>query len=243
MDIIQTDFAFVVSGARFPSVPIIARLIASKVCFLNAVDPSICEYAVETKDSSGQFGLFLSLSQSSCIEVGEVNFPFFVSLSREVGNLSVYDSILKYFKRGFPCPEIFESTYLNVCTKCSIQFLAAEFYRLTPSVLDRIPVSTLYHILSHDMIRVSNEDALYSYLESRIRVNPEYFDLLQFVRFEYLSLDSHSRFPSMLPKYINRRLWDAIFCRMIQHPAPGGLEFPFKAAKARDGVISYLTRR
>jgi hypothetical protein len=75
----------------------------------------------------------------------------------------------------------------------------------------------------------SIEDGLYSYLISHISSNPGCFNLLQFIRFEYLSSESISDFMSSIPDFMSsipdfissipdfmgRRLWSAISPRLI----------------------------
>jgi hypothetical protein len=106
--------------------------------------------------------------------------------------------------------------------------------------LDLIPVSVLFHILSHHLLVISSEDSLFSYIRSRICSDAESLDLLQFVRFKYLSSDCIFYFLSDLPSSIDRRLWESISRRLIPPPE---LKFPLRNVKALDGIISYLTRK
>jgi hypothetical protein len=48
-------------------------------------------------------------------------------------------------------------------------------------------VSILYDIVSHDRIKISSEDSLYSYFSSHFSCNPAYFPFLRFIQCEYLS--------------------------------------------------------
>jgi hypothetical protein len=97
------------------------------------------------------------------------------------------------------------------------------------------------------LLKISTEDDLFSYLSSRLRSNPEYFDLLQFVQFEYLSADCISDSMSSLPDSIDRRLWESISRRLISRVPPVSpskslkCQFPLKTAKSVDGIISHLT--
>jgi hypothetical protein len=93
--------------------------------------------------------------------------------------------------------------------------IASEFYRLDDPQLDQIPLSVLYHILCHPSLTISSEAALYSYLSSRLSADPERWALFQFLRFEYLPLDSISDFVSLNPESIGRCLWDTISTRLL----------------------------
>jgi hypothetical protein len=107
--------------------------------------------------------------------------------------------------------------------------------------LDAIPVSVLFHILSHDLLKISSEDSLFSYISSRICSSPESLDLLRFVPFEYLSSECFSDFLWSLPDSIDRHLWESISRRLISRCRE--VEFPLKEAKSLEGIISYLTRK
>jgi hypothetical protein len=91
------------------------------------------------------------------------------------------------------------------------------------------------------LLKISSEDDLFSYISSRICSDPEYFDFLQFVHFEYLSSGYISDFLSALPDSIDRHLWEAISPRLV--PPLNEVGFPLKKAKSVEGIISYLTRK
>jgi hypothetical protein len=115
-----------------------------------------------------------------------------------------------------------------------------NFYGLTWSALEAIPVSALFHILSHHLLRISRGVDLMSYINSRICSDPDYLDLLQFVRSEYLSAESICCFLLDLTDSIDRRLWESSSRQWI---LPVEIEFPLQEAKLHDVIMSYLTRR
>jgi hypothetical protein len=112
------------------------------------------------------------------------------------------------------------------------------------SELDGILVSVLSHILSHHLRMISSEDAFFSYISSRLLSDPEYLNLLQFVRFEYLSAEGNSEciseFVSSPPDSIYHRLWESISRGLISR-LDNELAFPLKEAKSSVGILSYLT--
>jgi hypothetical protein len=161
-------------------------------------------------------------------------------LSREFGHSNLFISLLEHFESDlFDC-RIPDSTTLDLFGDDLLGRISSKFYGLIWSELETIPVSVLFHILSHHLLVISSEDDLFCYISSRVRSDAEYFDLLQFVRFEYLSAECVSYFLSSLPDLIDHRLWESISRRLITLP---GLEFPFEEAKSADGIILYLTRK
>jgi hypothetical protein len=256
LDKIGEDFVFVVEGKGYKCPSFIAEFLSTRVSLCHSIDPSITDYIVETPDSNDQFKLFMSLGSGSAIPVTRANLDFFLSLSREFGNANLYVLLMEHFDRGFICSELQNSTTLDLCGDDLIGRISSEFYffrvgqNFISSELDRIPVSVLFHIVSHHSLMISSEDALFSYIRSRIGSDPECSNLLQFVRFEYLSPECASSFLSALPDLTDRRLWESISRRLItrvRRIAPSesltAVEFPLQSPGSFDGIISYLTRK
>jgi hypothetical protein len=98
----------------------------------------------------------------------------------------------------------------------------------------------LFAIISHHLLKISSDDDLFSYIISRICSDPEYFDLLRFVHFEYLSAECLSSFLSSYANSLDLRLWESISRRLISDVC-NAVDFRLKDAESVDGVISYLT--
>jgi hypothetical protein len=113
--------------------------------------------------------------------------------------------------------------------------------------LKGIPVSVLFHILSHNLLKISSEDDLFFYISAHLCSDPEYLELLQVVRFEYLSVECISSFLSALSDSIDPRLWESISRRLISPVSRSKslkeAEFPSLVSKSFEGIISYLTRK
>jgi hypothetical protein len=161
-------------------------------------------------------------------------------LSREFGNSNLYSSLLEHFDNDFIRSQLHDSTNLNLFNDDLIGRIVSKVYGLTRSELEAIPVSVLFHLLSHHLLIISTEDDLFSYISSHLCSDPEYLDLLPFVRFEYLSRESVSAFLSALPEWIDRRLWESISPRLMPRIE---IECPFKDDDVLDGIILYLTRK
>jgi hypothetical protein len=148
-------------------------------------------------------------------------------------NSNLYISLLEHFDIDFIRSQLHDSTTLDLFSEGLIGPIASKLYGLAWPQLDAIPMSVLFHILSHRLLMISSEDALFSYINSHICSDPEYLDFLQFVRFEYLSSESISSFLSALPDSIDCRLWASISRRLISrlHSDNEG-DFPRKDALA-----------
>jgi hypothetical protein len=166
------------------------------------------------------------------------NCPFLLSLCRELNNSELLCSFLGSRLTS-------DESISSLFDDAAIPFIAAEFYRLADSQLDQIPVSALYHILSHPSLIILSDTTLYSYILSRHSANPDYCTLFQFVRFEYVSADCICDFANFNPESIDRCLWAAIAARLSSPllQSHTGVEFPLKENKSLDGIISYLIRK
>jgi hypothetical protein len=226
------------------------RVFVTSSFLSHSVDQSIAEYFVEASDSNDQFKLFISLGSGSTISITKANLDFFVCLSREFGNSSVHNSLLEHFGGPFLSYQVPASMTLDLFSEAVIGRISSNFFALTPSELDGISASVLFHILSHDLLKISTEDSLFLYISSRICSDRESLDLLRFVRFEYLSAECISDFFSALPDSIDRCLWESISRRLIPEFPPvspskslKGVEFPLTRVKSVKGIISYLTQK
>jgi hypothetical protein len=186
------------------------------------------------------FALFDSLCEGSRIHITEATRAFLLSLSRDFGDSDISLSILNYFHSSYPLDQIYDHF-----GEASIPFLASEFHKLKSSELANIPLSALYDILSHHQLKILSEDSLYWSLSSRICSDLEYWELLQFIRFEYLSPECICDFVSVIREgtCISHHLWETISPRLISGLGVVGLAFPLEEAKSLNGMIRYLTRK
>jgi hypothetical protein len=240
---IQGDFTFVIGEKTYSCTRIIARFLSPAVSLLHSIDPTIGEYIAEIEDYSDQFNLFMLLGDGSSIWIDETNSRFFLLLSLELGNNDLYYSVLDHFHRDLSPSQLCESTFLRFPSNTLIEVISLQFYKLKSSELDKIPLSTLFHILSHESLTVSSEDSLYSYICSRLSDDPGYGDLLRFVRFEYLSSALVSDFLSKPSIYLGRELWGALSQGLISRLHLLEVPCPLQGDKSLDGIISYLTRK
>jgi hypothetical protein len=240
---IQEGFEFFVGGRKHGCPCLLSEFLSPRICLSHSVDPSISEYVVQNRYSNDEFQLFMSLGSGSTIRVTKANLELFLCLSREFGNSDLYISLLEHFDNDFLCSQIHDLTTLDLLSDDLIGRISSNFYVLAWSQLDEIPVSVHLYFLSHNLLKISSEDDLFSYISSRICSDPEYLELLQFIRFEYLSAECIYCFLSDLPDSIDRRLWESISPCLISAKSLKAVEFPLRNANPLDGIISYLTRK
>jgi hypothetical protein len=240
MDDIQEDFVFIVGKQRYNCPRIIVHLLSRRLLLQKSIDTSINEYVVETKDPKNEFPLFLSLGRGSLVTVTTDSAPFVFSLCRELDNSDIFGSLLEHFgaHRFYP---LFDDD--------ALPFIASEFHSLTDTELSQIPLSTLYHILSHPLLTLRSEDSLYSYIHSHLSSDPAYCQLFEFVHFKYLSSEYISEFIDLNAQCIDHRLWSAISPRLTSSfmfvlkktQLYGEFGCQYQVVRSGHGVISYLT--
>jgi hypothetical protein len=216
-DVLQEDFVFVVGPTRFTCSWVVANFLSPMVHRMRFIDPSINSYVVETKASYDQFQLWLSLGQGSSVAVDKCDPLAMVSLSRELGNSELCHSLLNHFQDdGLSSRSVFpisDPSFIDFSSEQSITDISSHFHELDSNLLDLISFSTFYQLLSQNSLRIASEDSLYGYISTRIASDPEYFDLLRFIRFEYLSPACLSHFTSIISadhRIIDRSLWNAL---------------------------------
>jgi hypothetical protein len=209
-------------------------------------------YVVETPDPAQQFSSFLAMGRGSSLFVDEGSSDFLLSLTRELRNHEVYNEIASHFQVSLTLSTaihgIRNRDFLDFTSEESIGFIASQFFALRPSVVKKIPVSTLFEILSHDSLRLLSENALYEWISASAVANPDYWSLLQFVRFEYLSPDCLGHSISVLGRRLDMvgpAAWAALSERLILpftrfDPVS---QFPLKKRGNMNGIIAYLTRK
>jgi hypothetical protein len=118
--------------------------------------------------------------------------------------------------------------------------------------LSSLSVDILHSILSNNSLQIKSEDKLYRFIIVRLCEDLRYSSLLEFIRFEFLSVSSIENFISSEIDFfilLNRSLWDRICHRLILSVSPKsrndrlvnvGRTFCSTEKSALEGIIAYL---
>jgi hypothetical protein len=117
---------------------------------------------------------------------------FIRSVCRELWNYELFEQILKHDHSEIPEEELkarieFLSGVDGSCG-CGIPVVAANFHQFAVSDFDRLSRSVLESILSDGSLVVRDEDSVFDVVHRRASEDISYFGLLEFVRFEFLSV-------------------------------------------------------
>jgi hypothetical protein len=174
------------------------------------------------------------LAQGFPIRVPRGHLEFFFSIAREFGNTELYNRFLGHLPASLRFSEFSSPDFTELASSTTIGNFSSKFYSFSPSILDRLPISTLFHLLSHKSLCLQNEDSLYEFLKHKSEDNPEYCVLFRFVSSEYLSsVDYYEE--------IDRPMWEWISGCLISGARPVLPSMLCPLTRSMDGVFARLT--
>jgi hypothetical protein len=114
-----------------------------------------------------------------------------------------------------------ERTEFNLPADLAISYLALHFVELPQSILSSLTVYEFESLLSNRSLLIISEDWLYEVISSRFSQNKEFFELLRFVEFEFLSVDSIKKFATATVtfyEHLSFEIWTAMSKRFTVLP-------------------------
>jgi hypothetical protein len=254
----RNDFDFIVGENHYPCPWYVAAFLSPKICRNSSIDPTQAEFIVETADPNHQFCEILSLGRGETIDFtsSSSRLSFLISIAREFENgellFSMKDQIDPELNLSNVIPRLIERNEFKMPHYEEIEFIASRFYEFSLSSLSKVCLNDIEAIVSHPSLKMKSEDFLYEFIISRMNEDFSFFNLFEFVRFEYLSSTTISDFSKVVCEYfdlLNVSFLSAICVRLIQNVSPqtansrlNGIEFVPNVSTPLDGIISYLTR-
>jgi hypothetical protein len=153
------------------------------------------------------------------------------------------------------CNILFRKSQRGLNFTREVDFLPTNFPKCRQSIIDsKLPAPLLSHILEHPSLKLTTEDSLYDVVHLLTETDANYFDLFEFVHFEFLSLNTVSRFVELSLQHveqINRRIWQRICVRFrhsqmipltkeLKHRITGFF-FKYSVNNPFHGIIAHLT--
>jgi hypothetical protein len=202
----EKDFAFLLGDKEYRCPAVIADFLSPHVSSLRSQDHTICEVRLETEDPEGWFERVLSLGYGHEAEFRPEETPFLRAIFRELLN---YD----LFRLTFERPEgEFEKGELV----SRLEFLAAV-HETSDEDLERLSIPALEAILSDANLMLEDEDSLFHIIHQLASQDQSYFSLLEFVRFEFLSVQCIKmafEFISNLFHLVTIGIWESVGPRL-----------------------------
>jgi hypothetical protein len=192
------QFRFVVGEQTYECPFFIAAFLSPRVAQARVIDETSDEFVVDTKDPNHEFAQFLSLGRGFEISIEPGSFPFFASVAGELGNEELLKTIWCQIGDELNW-EVCMSRYLfSREPKCwdaaGLEFVASHFHEISAADFGRLDIDSLRQILSHSSLKILSEGHLFDLISSCFDSSNGYFGLLEYVRFDFLSVECIGRF-------------------------------------------------
>ncbi|OHS95422.1 hypothetical protein TRFO_10583 [Tritrichomonas foetus] len=107
--------------------------------------------------------------------------------------------------------------YNKIYFEDEINFISRHFYSIEVDKLEIMPAEIIFDIVSNKNLCLENETQLYLFIKRMISISSDYYSLLSFVDFTYLSNDDIYDFISSFNiEYLNSSIWSRI-CLYSDH--------------------------
>jgi hypothetical protein len=192
----EEAFTFFVDSTEYRCSFAIAHFLSPRICQLRASDFTMISFRIETKDPSNYFADILSLGRGGTVKLSEERMAFISSVGRELWNSELANLFFPTFDDEILSENVISrlAGLSGLDLECSneLPFLASCFYKFAVSDIERLDLQILYSVLASDNLVVRNEDWLYEMIHELFCKSGDgsYFGLLEFVQFEFLSVES-----------------------------------------------------
>jgi hypothetical protein len=243
----------------------VAQFLSPKISRLQIADPTITSYSlssIEEIEEIEEFDGFLALCSGLEVCMNKSTKYIFEHISQELENYELISAIYDQFPNEEMSVDNVIWRYTNktkfgIESSAEMDFIAAHFHELEASKLCNLNFSDLYCIFSRSCLCILSEDSLFDFIADR--GIERYFELLGFVRFEYLSADRVKIFCSQnldMNISMNSMIWHQL-CNRLNLPVDDSGVFrdsnrysvtsfkhvEFESSSPLSGIISYLTAK
>jgi hypothetical protein len=254
----QNYFTFIVGDHSHDCPCFVANFISPRIAHLHGSDPTIHEIQLETEDPSNQFQDFLSFGLASSVRITDSNLAFLVALAGELENSELCFALMDRF-----CDNTAVSTFceqfapfgsFDSLSAQVTDYLAMHVHKLPELFLNTLQLPAIVQMLSHDCLKIESEDALLDFISSHSEIDRDSLQLLEFVRFEFMTADAIGRFVSRSVEHFDDMvftiaIWKAITKRLslgVHFPVPNAARFATSfhpnSGRPLDGIIVALTK-
>jgi hypothetical protein len=193
----ECNFAFIVGNERYFCPSFVAEFLSPRITSLRSQDITIDEFSIETNDPGHYFGTFLSVGLGREVSVSVNELGFVRSVCGELWNSELFEQTFERKEGEITKEELkarieFLSGIDGSCAS-DISVVASHFHAFSASDFDHLSRSVLESILSDQSLVVRDEDSVFEVVHRLASSDNSYFGLLEFVRFEFVSVDCISR--------------------------------------------------
>jgi hypothetical protein len=262
------DFTFIVGDDRYQFRSSVAQFLSPRVSKLHWIDATISELRLEVEYRDKLISLVLEAAKGNIIAVDSAHLRTFEAICAALWNSELCELVCGQQRDEFTMDNVLNRLRFRSANRCDLsaelEFVASHFHDFLPrpQTLTTFPFSLLYDIIGHGSLRIESEDSLYDFIREGIKINPEVFCLLEFVKFEYCSTGVMDGLFDLLWENsceINASIWATLCARLvlpnINRDKRQAKQFPPLVKKRKvkdifgreveidvpDGIIAHLT--
>jgi hypothetical protein len=239
----EGPFSFFVGGTSHCCDSLIAEFLSPRISRLRSTDSTIFEFCADTPDPRGYFARVLALGSCGCLELSpdlqtkREELFFIRSIADELRkseiielcNSELYQLNVDSYERGpVPTDHLDLLRQLGFCSKTdapsepAVKHLASWFSDLSERELDSLGPSIFSRVVSHpDLVLGASEDPLFHAIAHRALRDTSCFALLEFVRFEFLSVECIEAAVELLGnslEFVTFGIWRSLTPRLVLAP-------------------------
>jgi hypothetical protein len=217
-------FAFLVGEVEYDCRLVTARFLSPRVCKIHGSDGTNVTFRIETPDPSGYFSDVISLGEGRVIQVTKEKASFMQSVGRELWNSELSHLFFSNCCEGDSNDGIVDLLHdlsdSGFADSADLALAASRFHEFSMSDIQGLDSSILQAILSSPDLLLTDEVSLYEMIRTLFYQSNDasYFALLEFVRFEFLPIESVRSAIEMISEsfhFLSFGIWESICQRLL----------------------------
>jgi hypothetical protein len=253
----RNDFKFIVGDATYRCPSLIADFISPKIAALHSIDDTIMSFLIETDDSGGYFGSIVELGRGKSIVLTELNWKIVGSMSKELGNMEIYEQILRVVEGELSIDNVVKrmNSLSEICANYEneVQFASSHLYEISSSDVDELTFDVFREVVNCNDLKIESEDWLYETISKRISCDFRYFEMFELIRFEFLSVAKMRDYFEIVSnsfEHFTVSQWQSLHSRLIHTIDERRVndrvvvrEMLFEPSSPLCGILHHLTSR
>jgi hypothetical protein len=162
-NVYEDDFTFIVGDTRYRCPSFVACFLSPRICRLQASDPTVREFEIETPDPNHNFERILSLCSGSSVRISDCA-EFASSVSVEFLNRELYEAINGKLSDELSIEKVIDRiNFLRAIREdyaAEVEFCAKHFHEIEMKDLSSLSFEILSGIISSKSLLLKDEDSL-----------------------------------------------------------------------------------
>jgi hypothetical protein len=213
---------------------------------------------IETRDAVKVIEKFVLFGNGESVDLTEWEKPLLIGICKELWNTELLELTVGDVSIDLTISNVLDRLKFGRAAKLNIwsmiEFVASNFSSFSTSLIELLDFSILNEILSCESLKIESDDNLCVEILKKTESDLNYFSLLSFVRFEYVSSDVILKVICFIDssfELFNYSIWSAFHNRILQ---PISIEVdiqndlfgptvncPFRTDSPFSGIIAHLT--